>query len=79
MWLSPTSPGSYIQLRDSILARHLRSIANRHMTGKDGDTTESKTKAQKEHRRAQVRKAQMQVYFHLRFVEKRSAFALKVY
>lgn len=59
MLLSPTNPSSYVQLRDSILARHLSSVANRYMTGKDGDTTESKAKSQKEHRRAQVRKAQM--------------------
>ncbi|KAG0648567.1 hypothetical protein D0Z07_5398 [Hyphodiscus hymeniophilus] len=58
MLLSPTNSDSYIQLRDSVLARYLHG-ANRPMIGKDGNSPESKAKSQKEHRRAQVRKAQI--------------------
>jgi hypothetical protein len=59
MLLSPTNPNPYIQLLDSLLALILSSISNRYMIGKDGDTAEAKAKSQKEHRRAQVRKAQL--------------------
>jgi hypothetical protein len=59
MYLSPADPTPYVLLRHAIFARHLSSMANYFMTGKDEKTSEAKTKNQKEHRRAQVRKAQM--------------------